>query len=193
MQKIDKFFNVNENENGVCRVVKLDKNSHPMILLSNECEEVWLHWLDEIGWARCLKNKKRDCVLCEIGNDRKQKLLFPVFSILREEMMALSVDSSKKAGALLPQVYLAAQKAPIGLRIKKIEYSYAVETFTAKGNYDEKVADNFLKKIEAGEIDLRKVYPLHKNSFLRNLDSVFRLVEINYENDPDAGSNDEVA
>ncbi len=108
--------------------IRVRADHRPIVLFTLERVPVVVHYCEEPvirGYVRCNGD---DCVLCKVGKERKQQGLLPVYDPVTESIGFLSVNSSLRPNALLPQLIdRFDEEVPKVIFISREDYKYVVE------------------------------------------------------------------
>jgi hypothetical protein len=162
-------------------VVRLGNDETAIILFTADSEEVTLHYCSETEINSYVTCNGAECVLCQIGRSRDQKMLLPVYLPAAGCIGVLPVSRSLRPFALLPQIssVLKAQK-PMVMFVTRDGARYTVSTAELQKDVDggEAAMKRFLEDYDGGSCDLSAVYPKIANEELANVKEIARMMAL---------------
>jgi hypothetical protein len=183
-KRVNLLDEINMTPNGAERptLIRFDSNETPVLPFTPEGDRVEVHFVDDPDFRGYLRCNGPDCLLCRIGRSTQTQTLLPVYAPGMRRVDVLALSQNMSPGALKPQLLaVLASERPQVAWVKKIDnMRYAVSTMAlaegADGGRD--VIAEFVKKREAGQVDLPQVYPAYTNKMLSELGSIASIMQI---------------
>lgn len=166
-------------------VVRFDVNERAIIPFTDEYSPVKLHYLDDpaVGsYVHCNAGLGVDCVLCRAGRTAETRALLPVYLPASRAVGVLALSPSVRPGALRPQLMppLRSGKRVVLLVSKPDRATFKVSCLPLTDDMDDgaEVIAAFEARFDAGEVNLRSVYPTLDNDVLAGIPSVAAMLRI---------------
>lgn len=175
-----------EAKSGIIEELKIDDGSKVMIkLMIEDAEPINLHYEDEDdtfkGYSHCLGE---GCPFCLAGFKPSSFILLPVFSVSSNKICVLRISNARGPHRLLPMICRFLTDPDVSQTILTVsrdaKYRYKVEAQN-KSEYAsigvDEVAD-YVRRVEANEIDIRAIFPKYTDEELRGIPSVRRRLNV---------------
>ncbi|MBF0238107.1 MAG: hypothetical protein HQM12_10400 [SAR324 cluster bacterium] len=154
------------------KIVNLDGNT-PFSVFTHLCKVVYRHYVNKPGLRGYFQCNGDDCLWCDAGIAKKATAFLPVSVPSEREIQMLPMPVNNSPGALLPQVLSQAEvpDRTISVVTKLSNYSYDLKSRPlGQDEYDcAQEIEDFMKKWDAGEIDLESLIPQLSNEELEEL------------------------
>jgi hypothetical protein len=157
-------------------VVRLESSETIVVPFTADHETVHLHYCKESeigGYVLCNGD---DCVLCEIGRERVERRLLPVYLPVTACVAVLPISPSCRPGALRPQILpILGSAKRVALLIRKLsDNKYVVTTRNLTAGLDDgaKLIKDFSRRWDAEEVSLASTYAKWSNSDLEAIDPI---------------------
>lgn len=170
-------------------IVSIANSKVPVVLFTTHNETVVLHYVeDQEDRGHYMQCSGDDCILCDIGIYKVNKMLIPVYDVKTRKIGLLSVTESNRPDALLPKIIVGFQKAVQSEKyIKMIIESKRdgrYTTYEASYKILDKVEQSVLNAIDlfntdviANEVPLGSIYPVKTRNELLQIPKIRRLAE----------------
>ena len=159
--------------------VKLDENETALVLFTTEGESAAVHYCDEHeirGYVLCAEDR---CILCRIGRKREDRRLLPVYLPTSYQVAVLSIGTSLRPNALLPQIasILQAEK-PLVAFVTRHGPKFTVSTSELPEDADagELTIQEFLE--HADNVELTSIFQRLDNSQLASVPGIAEMARL---------------
>ena len=159
----------------------LNENETALIFFTQKGERTTLHYCDEPEIHDSVLCLGSDCLLCRIGRKRDQRILLPVYLPLSRCVAVLTVSTSLRPNALLPQIgpILTAGK-PMVAFVTRHYSKFTVSTAELSQDTDagEATIEKFLKESETKKLQLSAVYQRLENEQLSAVSGIAEMARL---------------
>jgi hypothetical protein len=171
------------------QAVRLGASQTALVPFLDAMQMVKLHFVDEPeinGYIKCNQDAEdgggAGCVLCLAGQKMDEKGLLPVYSPATRSIAILPIGLSSHPGALRPQVMpiLRSGKRVAMLVHKPDRMKFEVSVVELMDGMDDGAAviKAFLRRLEAGEVELGSIYPRLDNRDLAAIPRIANLLKL---------------
>ena len=137
-----------------------------------EIERQYIH-------VRCNAADGQPCVLCDLGEPRKQYFVSPVYAVADAAVRALVISDAHQPHSLGPQYKDELLKGGLDRRflcLSRVSAKYAITSVAAKPGQEmgERAIKRFLEDLEAGRVRLEDAVARYSNEALLEVESIRR-------------------
>jgi hypothetical protein len=163
------------------QVIRLGSDEIAIVPFTADGEAIDLHYCSETEISGYLVCNGPDCLLCQIGRKRDQRLLLPVYLPTAGCIGILPISRSLRPFALFPQItnVLRSDK-PMVMFVTRDGAQYGVSAVELPKDVDggETAIKQFLEDYEAGIVNLSSVYPKIGNQQLADVEEIGRMMAL---------------
>lgn len=170
-----------EPSQGPLPLLYLGRDKTPFALITDSIEECQVHYDSRLG-GRVLCTGP-ECVLCKSGKEQQTLYVAPVYVVLEKQVQLLSITTSMRPKALLPQIVAVISMHSwdkVVLFVSRHGYDFNVEIkpYSPHEKKDRPVISAFLDEYDAGRIDLSSVFQRYDNDTLAAMPEIARVLEL---------------
>lgn len=152
--------------------VKLGENDTTVIFFTPDAVEVAAHYCAEKDIRDYVLCNSPECVLCQIGRERIEMVLIPVYLPISETIGVIRARNKHSARALLPQIAECMKGASNGDRYaafitrKGGDYNVATRKLPDDADGGDEAIKKYMENVKTGVVDLSTVVSKIKNKTL---------------------------
>jgi hypothetical protein len=164
-------------------VIRLDGSECLVTPFTTSMKRVAVHYLDTgslRGYVHC---NGPGCVLCRVGRHKDTRDLWPVNDLVNRSVGVLPISPNMRPQALRPQLLpvlrrMKDSETPLLVSIRRDEHRYTMNMsdLPEDADHGDATVRDFLRRLDAGEIDLGSVYPRYADADLAAIPEVARLM-----------------
>jgi len=144
-----------------------------------------LHFLDFPTYRDCVRCRRRNCLLCRIGQRSQRRDLLPAYDFIEKEVgvLPISLDLHPQAlrSQLLPMLRrLRETDEPVLIAVDRSGERFNVTSLPLSEDVNDGAAviQPFRAQLNSGEIDLAAAYPLIPDGELATVEEIGALIMI---------------
>ena len=163
------------------RLIRIDANKTLAVLVDATNVTVKLHYCTEPEIRSFIRCNGANCVACRAGKSVQERILIPVYLPASREMGTLSVETTRRPGALGPQlIWLQAKRktSMAAISIHALKYKVEALKWDDEDEHFQAKVHDFRAHVTAGRVDLRSLYPKVDNDRLAKVPEFVRTLAI---------------
>jgi hypothetical protein len=159
--------------------IRPDQNERLLIPFTTSMVRVILHYLSFASLRGFVLCHGPDCLLCRVGRQQTVRDLLPVYDVVDKAVGVLAIGPNQRLQALRPGIApvlrrVAKGEGPLLMTVRREGYKYLVgaEPLPAGADDGRAVIADFIRRFEAGEVELNGTFRRLDNDDIAAIDEI---------------------